>query len=269
MFRVFVPPNAILTTHDNWMTSDTSFIALTDSIQSPPLVTPKFLSFGGNDSLALLSLRWDSTMTHYSLSIALSSDLGRDWEFPFHDTVAMQPTAISPLGNQTIVITGEDSSERIVMSTDGGSTWHVYSVPLDNGAPYYWIQSVAVTDSGRVIANIVTDSNYLGSNLLVYLEAVPSDVAPAVSTQTNLTLYPNPATNVLNIPSSAGTITISDPLGRSYEVKQTGNSLDISALPSGVCTFVSVGASRAKLVPAANNGYLHRKTANSTRRSGW
>jgi hypothetical protein len=72
-------------------------------------------------------------------------------------------------------------------------------------------------------------------------------VAQTVSTQQNFSLYPNPATNILNIATPAGAISISDPLGRSYEVPKTGNMLDISALPSGVY-FISDGVSRAKFV---------------------
>ena len=51
----------------------------------------------------------------------------------------------------------------------------------------------------------------------------------------------------LNLVSPAGTISISDPLGRSYAVPRNGDALDISTLPSGVY-FVSDGVSRAKFV---------------------
>ncbi len=246
MFRVFVSPNKILTTYDDWRTSDTSFIVITDSIQSS-VVNPQFLTFGENDSLAVLSERFDSSTSHYYLSIAISPNLGQSWQYPLHDTVALEPTTITPINKRTIVIAGEDSSERIVMSTDQGATWQVYSVPVDNGAPYYWIQTIAVTDSGRVIANIETDSNYDGSNLLAYLEPVPSSVAPAVSSQPVFNIFPNPATGKIQITSSEGNISVLDPLGRSYAIRQTGNSLDVSSLPSGVY-FVSDGHSRAKFV---------------------
>ncbi len=245
MFRVFVPPNKILTTYDDWRTLDTSLIVLTDSIESSFFV-PQFLTFGGNDSLVMLSLHFDSTMTHYSLSIAISSDLGQNWQYPLHDTVALDPLTISPLSNRMIAIAGEDSSGRIVMSTDQGATWHVYSVPLDNGVSYYSIISVAVTGSGRVIASIQVDSSSDGS-VLAYLEPVPSSVVPTLSTQQNLTLYPNPATNILNIAPPSGTISILDPLGRSYTVPGNGDVRDVSSLPPGVY-FVSDGASRAKFV---------------------
>ncbi len=252
MFRVFASPDTIFTTYDDWRTSDTSLIVLTDSIESSFFV-PQFLTFGGNDSLVVLSLHFDSTMTHYSLSIAISSDLGQNWQYPLHDTAELYPTTISPLSNRTIVIAGEDSSERIVMSTNRGVSWNVYAVPLEDSIPYYRILSVAVTESGRVLASVRTDSNGGDYSLLAYLETVPSKVNESTASQTDFEIYPNPATNILNLISPSVTISILDPLGRGYEVKQTGNTLDVSSLPTGVY-FVSDGGrtnaapSRAKFV---------------------
>jgi hypothetical protein len=68
-----------------------------------------------------------------------------------------------------------------------------------------------------------------------------TDTVPAFS------IYPNPAVNSITVTPSGNPIAIFDPLGRSYDVKQTGNSLDISTLPPGVY-FVSDGVSRAKFV---------------------
>jgi Protein of unknown function (DUF2961) len=66
-------------------------------------------------------------------------------------------------------------------------------------------------------------------------------------TSLNLTIYPDPAINSIMAIAAVGPLSILDPLGRSYEVKQSGNALDISSLPSGVY-FVSDGRSRAKFV---------------------
>jgi hypothetical protein len=240
MFRVFVAPNKILTTYDGWRTADTSFVMLTDSIQSSG-VNPQFLTFDGNDSLAVLSERYDSSTLRDYLSIAISSDLGQNWRYPLLDTVALVPIALTSLDKQTIVIAGEDSSERIVMSTDHGSTWQVYSVPLENGAPYFWIQTIAVTDSGRVIANLLTDSNYLGSNILAYLEPVPSSVNPIRSSNDLLSIYPNPTESIINV-ANWGSLSILDPLGRAYSVPRNGNTLDVSSLPAGIYFIVDGGS---------------------------
>jgi photosystem II stability/assembly factor-like uncharacterized protein len=63
----------------------------------------------------------------------------------------------------------------------------------------------------------------------------------------SIAVYPNPAENSISITNSNGPLSILDPLGRSYTVPRTGNTLDISSLPSGVY-FVSDGVSRAKFV---------------------
>ncbi len=65
-------------------------------------------------------------------------------------------------------------------------------------------------------------------------------------------IVPNPAQTSIEVQLSSPSptpisFTLSDPLGRSYEVRQTGNTLDISSLPSGVY-FISDGVSRAKFV---------------------
>lgn len=203
MFRLCGESDTIFTTHDNWVTIDTSIMALNGPFLDTNLHIISCI-FGALDTIARVCVLQDSVGSPYSVVIVTSSDLGMNWSvLPLTPNIEIDPTAISLLGQQTSVVAGQDSLGRIMMSTDFGASWQADTVPIDNDEPYYWIQSVAVTGSGRVIANIVTDSNYLGSNLLAYLEPVPSSVARTVSTQANLTLYPNPATNILNIASFA------------------------------------------------------------------
>ncbi len=83
------------------------------------------------------------------------------------------------------------------------------------------------------------------------VEFIPDALAGVTSvtfpSTISLSIYPNPAANTLTIERAVGAISILDPLGRSYDVKQTGNTLDVSSLPSGVY-FVSDGKRRAKFV---------------------
>jgi len=60
-------------------------------------------------------------------------------------------------------------------------------------------------------------------------------------------IYPNPATSSLSIANSSGPFTIIDPLGRSYDVRQNTNTLDVSSLAPGVY-FVSNGQWREKFI---------------------
>ncbi len=60
-------------------------------------------------------------------------------------------------------------------------------------------------------------------------------------------LFPNPATNRISVAASSGPFIVLDPLGRSYVVPQSENTIDVSALPSGVY-FLSDGQHREKFV---------------------
>jgi Secretion system C-terminal sorting domain len=248
-------PDTILTTYNDWATSDTSHYTLNGPFLNGDLHISNFY-FGPGDTLAYLAFRYDSTGTNPITTtdeiptVVRSTDLGLTWEeLPVPRTHGMEAEILTALDQETIVVAGFDSLGEILVSRDRGTTWELDTVPLDDGHSYFWINAIGVTGSGRIIASIVLDTNSLTYNsaVLAYLEPVPSSVAQTVSTQANFTLYPNPATNILNIASPAGTISISDPLGRSYAVPRNGNALDISTLPPGVY-FVSDGVSRAKFV---------------------
>jgi hypothetical protein len=246
-FRAVYPDGTVFTTNNNWETIDTSSIT-NDGPFSDASVMPYSVSFGQGDTLAMTGYRWDSTGTHLLLVLGYSTNAGAHWSAPlFPENVSIYPSTISPIDQQTIVIAGTDSLQRIIISTDRGATWNVDTVPFDDGNPYYRITSVAVTGSGRVLASIIPDSNYIGSNCLAYLEPVSSSVAQTVSPHQIFTIFPNPAKNEIQVSLGVGNISILDPLGRSYAVKQTGNTLDVSSLPSGVY-FVSDGHTRAKFV---------------------
>ena len=103
-----------------------------------------------------------------------------------------------------------------------------------------------VTGSGRVLAGVAGNGDFIGSSSLAYLERVPAAVT---STPQNITtiLFPNPTTSVLDISSIKGNISILDLLSRSYGVQRSGNTLDVSGLPPGTY-FVSDGNSRLKFV---------------------
>jgi len=259
MFREYIPslyfpsrhnkPDTILTTHDDWNNTDTSLTNINGPF-SDPSVNMYSAIFGNGDTIWVIGYRWDTYHRYRSVMIARSSNLGADWsELPVPSNNAFDPISgtISPINFQTIVIAGLDSSERILLSTDQGVTWQAYTVPLDNGMPYFKVTALSITDSGRVLASILTDSNFEGSEVLAYLEQGPLSVESNAPARISLSLYPNPAANFLNIEAPSGTISILDPLGRSYLVHRSGEILDVSSLPSGVY-FVSDSASRAKFV---------------------
>ncbi len=251
MFRVFNAPGQIFTTQDNWSTWDTTLMA-SDGPLSDTSFHPVTMFFGSGDTLAIEGWRWkDSTDYHASVAMAFSTDFGAHWsELPVPKNNGIY-FAVSPLQGSLdwhhMVMAGNDSVGRIVQSFDGGLHWECDTVPLSNGVPYYSITPFTVTGSGRVLAGISDDSGFLGSSYLAYLEPDPSIVRAQFPSNDSFSVYPDPCTNILNVGNFGLEITILDPLGRNYEVKQTGNTLDISSLPSGVY-FVSDGQNRAKFV---------------------
>jgi photosystem II stability/assembly factor-like uncharacterized protein len=257
MFRLFNSPNEIFTTHNNWNSWDTTYIA-----SNGPLADTSFHSyaffFGSGDTLTIEGWRWkDSTDFHASLAMALSTDFGAHWNelsVPRNNGIYFGAYAIQlSLDWKHMVMAGNDSVGRIVQSFDGGAHWECDTVPLSSGIPYHNVMPFAVTGSGRLLAGIVDDSGFLGSSSLVFLEPVPSSVRAPVISQEAFTIFPNPATSEIQISSIAGNISILDPLGRSYEVPVLSGEdarptrLDVSSLPWGVY-FISDGTSRTKFV---------------------
>ena len=123
----------------------------------------------------------------------------------------------------------------VMISTDTGKTGQLISLSIDTAFEF-----VAVSPNHTLYAGTAADG------IFRYVPAASSVETPVTSPE-NFTIFPNPTTDKIQITSSEGNISILDPLGRSYEVKQTGNTLDVSSLPSGVY-FLSDGRSRAKFV---------------------
>ena len=253
MFRIFsistsrTTQDTLYTTHNNWQTIDTFSFVLNGPFLDTD-VTPSGMIFGGEDTLAIVGYRWNPAHTQPALMMALSPDLGTNWtEVPLPPNIRMENPTISPITAQTIVIAGQDSVGCILISSDHGTTWKIDTIALDNGKPYYWVKSVGITGSGRIIASIVDDSNTAGSNSLAYLEHVSADVRPNDSEKQNIPFYPDPAMNTIVLESPLQNVSILDPLGRIYSVPRNGNTLDVSSLPGGVY-FLSDGVNRAKFV---------------------
>lgn len=164
---------------------------------------------------------------------------GTDW-LQANDSGLSDPNVITLLVNGSDLFAATNSG-RIFFSSDSAATWH----PVDSGLqPGLAITSLAVIDS---VLYAGTSDSAIWRHSLIKPVVPPSIVAQTPAIPMGIQIYPNPAMNSITITSCAGPISILDPLGRSYEVLQTGNTLDISSLPSGVY-FVSDGNSWAKFV---------------------
>ncbi len=82
---------------------------------------------------------------------------------------------------------------------------------------------------------------------ITVISAAPSDVSWLPNTNSNLFVFPNPAKDFITTSSISENLSILDQLGRSYTVHCTGDSFDISSLPSGIY-FVNDGVLRSKFV---------------------
>jgi photosystem II stability/assembly factor-like uncharacterized protein len=232
----------VYTTHDYWKTADTSFIY--DFSDSNHWVAR--CNYAG-DTLVAWGLqaieKVGSLVTKTAPLFTQSSDGGRHWsEIPLADSNLYDVRCMSGLDLSVTFAAGWSNSGygRIYRSTDHGATWlsdSTYGIGAVNIIP-----SISVTPSGHAVA--LSGPN---GQTIVCGVPMPALVSTQAAVPSGVGLFPNPASNILNVESSSGTLTISDPLGRNYAAPRTANTLDISSLPSGVY-FVSDGFSRAKFV---------------------
>jgi len=200
-------------------------------------------SSGGLDDIGAIVVSQDGTI--------LAKDEGGDASGPFYmiesnDDGALwqhydklEPWTFALDGSNKLyaagIVSAPTLTRGVLISTDTGKTGQLLSFSTDTG-----YSVVAVSPNHVLYAGTLEDG------LFHYVPAA-SSVETVVSSPENFTIFPNPATDKIQITSAERSISILDPLGRSYEVKQTGNTLDVSSLPPGVY-FVSDGHTRAKFV---------------------
>ncbi len=248
----------LYTTTDYGKTVTSSFLEYLPGSEGDTGFHISFFKFGGGDTIMAFCVHANPPGSGYHTFVYVSSDSGVDWtEQTMLDTnYSIIPFVATSVDSPTVFV-GNYPPEIITYTTDHGATWQTDTTLGDDSLPNEDIMSITLAGSKNAVAIIpaididtivVNGQSYpISGSVLARLELIPSSVSPGISVSKNLVLYPNPTSNILTLSSSSGTISILDPLGRSYAVKQTVNSLDISSLPPGVY-FVSDGASRAKFV---------------------
>ncbi len=217
-----------------------------------------YAAFGGEDTILAMAGMFVDSNEGPCLDLFRSLDGGADWSrIDFPDTVQGKETAFTlfNLDGSMVFIGGLwNIGSRICVSTDHGMSWETDTLLAGDtifpAGQVPLFPMIASTNDGSGVAIFTEDAGALspfGSSYLARIEQVTSSVNTSILPTPDIMVYPNPAVNTLTLNASAGTISILDPLGRSYTVPRNGNSLDISSLPSGVY-FVSDGQARAKFV---------------------
>jgi hypothetical protein len=176
--------------------------------------------------------------------VYISSDSGSTWEV-FNNGL---PTTDFDLFGYSFAFVGSSvitaTNGGIFLTSDNGASW----VDFNQGIEGPDIEAISLTVYGPYLFAGAGDDDPNGYSVWrrPLSDLGVAGVTGNASTNT-LSVFPNPATSSITVESTNGPVSILDPLGRNYVVPQSGNTLDISSLPTGVY-FVSDGYSRAKFV---------------------
>ncbi len=123
-----------------------------------------------------------------------------------------------------------DYCRKIAYSSDTGHTWTIDSTTFINDS----LEEMHFLDARHGwIASLSHDSLFMW-----YYENDNSSVSSLSKQAAALTVYPNPAESFISVFGAQQPVSILDALGRKCACPESGNSLDVSALPPGVY-FVS------------------------------
>jgi Secretion system C-terminal sorting domain len=130
-------------------------------------------------------------------------------------------------------------ADSLFYSSDGGATWSKDGSTFqgDTILAMRWLTK----NNGYVIT--FRDSN----TFLYHYSEQELNLVAGGDPREQLTPYPNPVQDFLNLPTGTGNVTFLDVLGQSRTCARSGDKVDVSSLPSGVY-FLSDGVSRAKFV---------------------
>ncbi|HEX5315549.1 MAG TPA: T9SS type A sorting domain-containing protein, partial [Candidatus Kapabacteria bacterium] len=159
---------------------------------------------------------------------------------------------MSPLDRDIVFAGGFGNDRHILVSIDHGMSWNVDTFAYSSDTDYPEINALAVTSDNHGVA-IADIPGSASSTVLMLGEPVSMDVMTSRLINSNLQIYPNPASQAISLESQeAGKpVEILDVLGQevlSGRVPASGRlTLDISSLPAGLY-YVSDGHSRTKFV---------------------
>jgi hypothetical protein len=235
----------VYSTTDNWNTVDSTpyIIPLTDFTH----ILTQF-NFKGEDTIIGYGAS-GSSYNDQSLFIDRSTDGGMTWDSVIYSGIAHNGLCMSSLDRDVVFLSVTvDDYPYLGESTDHGTTWNIVPMSLDTDVGLS-TNSVAVTSQNEAIAAIGGD----GLGVILRGSAAPAIVSPSVALDDGVQIYPDPASETLNITSAeaGSTIHLLDILGREvlHETVPASRllTLDVSLLPTGLY-YISDGITREKFV---------------------
>jgi len=207
----------LYTTNDNWKSFDSSLVRVPgDSSVGWQGVTT--CHFFGRDSIIASGAKYIRSFTRRS-KILLSTDGGNSWTSQLNRFTYAWPEHISTVGN---VWLGVGWGQGMVLSTDHGKTWIDDSVAINvPHEPYQFTSMDAIVVSPTKAVGIAGDPT-LG--FVVALNLTNLRVEENEGQIYGTHVYPNPASGLVSIESSAGPVPIYvvDVLGRQLLRDQLG-----------------------------------------------
>jgi len=246
-FKVFTyNAGPFYSTSDWWNTVDTSYV-FPDTDQYHNLYDCSFSPNGDTIvSVGNLAPNGDGFLVSWSTNAGANWDTSKTTGLPF------KAESIPITLNGGIIDGGRPS--LLAHCADLNGTWQLDTVHLDttiipkNAWFGYKLSSIATLPNGRILAIYSQAVNLIAPSFLILGEpATNSGVAITSPLSREMSLFPNPAADRINVEAPSRVLTISDALGRSYVCPRTGSTLDVSSLPAGVY-YVNAGTSRARFV---------------------
>lgn len=258
-YKIFKSPHGpIYSTIDNWKTVDSSAPLILDQDDPNNDFNYEHCNFTGGDTIICYGYNvYDKTTRNYDRYRALlirSTDAGLTWEKPeiFQGSLWILKS-MSSLARDTIIaggLSGDMSGSQvnsILVSLDKGRTWREDSLLIDTAYSAFSTKGIVLPSDGVPLSIYGHLDNNIQSfpTLLLRGHTAKSKVENQSSLSFTDRIFPNPATNILNIASVESTrpYWIIDVLGRTVlsgmTLDHTTLTIDISSISPGMYIVLS------------------------------
>ncbi len=235
LFGLFISGHgSLLSTTDNWKTHSTigPFIIQPDDVNNKMILTN--CNYIGSDTI----IAYGKRLPNDGL-IVRSSDRGLSWSKPQIFPTFGEVQTMTSLKRDTLLACGR-AKKHILTSTDAGFSWREDSLLLDTNYSAY--SATSIVWSGATPLAIFSFYNSFPDipSIILKGKRLPNIVESTFNISYHDRIYPNPATNLVNIASieQSTPFRIYNILGRVVYSGKVGNaepvSVNTSSFPRGV-----------------------------------